>query len=253
MEENNELTYNKALHGNRYLVTLIIGAILFLLLSVIYTFSIKLAINIKNPGVAIDLNSDNYYAALSLIQLLYQVPLSFFFIFMLKDDLKNDFKVFKKEKLKNLIMILVGGLLCMVLTYVIASIYEAFGVTDESLNQETIDTSLGSSGGVFMAISVVVLAPFVEEMLFRKSFCDTLKYKFRVPDVVTIILSTLIFSLMHVTDIGSIIFIFQYIPLALVIVLSYYFSKTIYVPLSIHFINNLLSVVIAFLYIWQGQ
>ncbi len=254
MEENREIVFNKEANKNKYLLSLVIGAILFLLLSMVYTVSIRFLLSYKYPGIVFDDLESNpaYYEALSLIQFLYQIPLIFFFIFMLKADLKNDFKIFKSSLAKNIGFIFGGFVLCIVLTYVSASIYEAFGIVDTSENQEIIDTALGGKGNVFMALSVVLCAPFVEEMLFRKSLCDTLKYKFHVHDVLTIILSTLIFSFMHVTDFKSIIFIFQYIPLALVIVLSYYFTKSIYVSMGIHLLNNLFSVIATLLYIYGG-
>ena len=252
MEENKELIFSKEANKNKYLLSLVIGAILFLLLSVVYVFGSRLALRIKYQDLTNEeiLETEAYYALLSITQLLYQVPLIFFFIFMFRDDLVNDFKILNKSKLKNLAFIVGGSVLCFVLPLIVSSIYEAFGITDTSNNQETIDTALSSSGWVFMAISVVIGAPFVEEMLFRKSFCDTMKYRFHVNDIITIVLSTLLFSFMHVTDAESLIFIFQYIPLALVIVLSYYFSKTIYVPIIIHFINNLISVIVTFLAIY---
>ena len=252
MEINNsEVIFDKKKNANRYLITLLIGAVLFILLTLVYSFSAKMALNAKGGSSLEDENT--YYSVLSIIQFLYQIPIAFFFIFMLKDDFKNDLKVFGKNPVKNVAIITIGMILCLVLTYAIGSVYEYFGITDTSNNQETIDFALTSGGKVFMAISVVLLAPFVEEVLFRMSLCLTLKYRFNVPAVVVIIISTLIFSFMHVTDIESIIFIFQYIPLALVIVLSYYFSKSIYVPLTIHFLNNLASVIIAFLTIGMGE
>lgn len=255
-----ERTINKELYkknnANKYLTALIIGATLFLLLSVVYMYSGKLAASVKFGSDSfkeiLKLKGKEYATFISLIQFLYQIPLFFFFIYIFKDDLKVDFEDFKKDKGRNIKIIIIGAISLLLATILVSIIYQLLGIEDISDNQEIIENSLLGGGGILMATSVVLFAPFVEEMLFRKSLCDTLKYKFNVPDIITIILSALIFSFMHVSDFDNLIFIFQYLPLALIIVLCYYFSKNIYVPMTVHFINNLVSVLLTYLLAWLG-
>ena len=256
MERAIEKQLFKKSNANRYLLTLVIGAILFLLLSIVYIYSARLAA-ITKYGIfdyeeAVSAEGDLYYQILGLTQFMYQIPIVLFFIYVLRKDLKEDFIDFRLEKKRNLSIILIGVVSILVLTILINVVYTLLGIEDTSDNQEIIESSLIGSSGIFMAISVVILAPFVEEMLFRKCLCDTFKYKFNVPDIVTIILSALVFSLMHITDLSNLIFIFQYVPLALIIVLSYYFSKNIYVPIAIHFINNFAGVIISYVLYYGG-
>jgi len=98
-----------------------------------------------------------------------------------------------------------------------------------------------------MMISVILFAPFVEEVLFRKLLFGTLEEKFKLKPIVAIIASTLVFSLIHVSSGDNIIYIFQYLPLAFVITYSYYKSeRNIFVPMGIHFLNNLISVLVVY-------
>lgn len=250
--EINSIYYDKKNNANKYLIGLLVGGAAFVLLSVIYLLSGKLALSVKYPDlIEITEDSNEYYQLLSVVQFLYQVPLVCFFIFLFGDDLKKELIDLKNNK-KYLLYIVIGLVSCLVLTALMSIVYELFGIVDTSENQETIDKALVGSGGVFMALSVALTAPFVEEMIFRKSFCDTLKYKFNVKDVITIILSTFLFSFVHVASIDNLIFIFQYIPLALVIVLSYYFTKNIYVSIGIHLLNNVISLVATYLLLFYG-
>ena len=66
-----------------------------------------------------------------------------------------------------------------------------------------------------------------------------------------ILISTVLFAFIHVTDLESIKFIFQYIALALPICVAYHYSNNnIYVVTIVHIINNLLSVLTVTYIFW---
>lgn len=233
-------------NGNKYLVVLIVGALLFVGLSLIYSVSGLLATRIKYPDIT-SISEDLYNSFLGIVQMVYCLPLVGVFIYAFWEDLKKDFIDFKKNSNKHFSSIGLGIAGCLVLTYVVSYIYLLLGIEGDSDNQSTINSVLQSKGWLPMVISVVIIAPFTEEMLFRKSIYGTCKYKFNIPDPITIGLITFVFALVHVASLENLKYIFQYLPLAFVITYSYHHSKNIFVPMGIHLLNNFLSVVVLFL------
>lgn len=232
--------------GNKYLIALIIGVLLFLGLSVIYSVSGILATQVKYPDIS-GITAEIQPSFLGIVQMVYSLPLIGMFIYVFRDDLKKDFLNFKKNTSKNFALIGLGILGCLVLTGIVGNIYELLGITGDSDNQETINAVLTSKGWIPMVISVVFIAPFTEEMLFRKTLYGACKFKFSMSDPLIIGLISFVFALIHVASLENLKFIFQYLPLAFVITYSYYKSKNIFVPMAIHFLNNLLSVVLLYL------
>ena len=106
---------------------------------------------------------------------------------------------------------------------------------------------LNSPGAIAMVIAVVLIAPFVEEVIFRKLLMGTCEETFHFSPVIGIIVSSLVFSFIHVSDLESLKFIFQYLALAVPICVAYHISgNNIYVTTFLHIINNALSVIITF-------
>lgn len=234
-----------------FLIGLVLGLFFYLLFSVIYSTSSILAVSIVDSSYeAKILSEDNpyYIQILCMAQMMFNIPLVGFFIYILKDNIIDDFKRFKNSRMKNILFVFLGLISCYILSAVVAYIYEILGVSGVSDNQDTINLALNSSAKIPMIISVVIFAPIVEEILFRKLLFGTLEENFKFPSVVVIIISTLVFSLIHVAGGGNLIYIFQYIPLAFVITFSYYISnRNIFVPMGIHFLNNLISVIAVYL------
>lgn len=125
-----------------------------------------------------------------------------------------------------------------------SQIYTYFGVGGTSANQESIVMALDSSSAVFMYLSVVLLAPLVEELLFRKVLYGMVEETFKMPKIVSIIGSALIFASLHAVD----VFFFQYFFMALVLCSSYsLFRNNILIPMGIHFLNN--ATILAYIFI----
>lgn len=240
------MNYRKRQKGDIYFITLFLGLFLYLLLTFIYIFSALKAVSIVDGSLlasAFDENNPYYGEILSMVQMMFNIPLIGFFIYVLRTDFQEDWKKFKTEFKKNISYILIGIIACYTLTAVVAMIYELLEITGTADNQEIINQALFGKGKIPMIISVVIFAPFVEEILFRKLLFGTIEEKFKMPPVVAIVVSTLVFSLIHVSSGDNLIYIFQYLPLAFVITYSYYKSgRNIFVPIGIHFLNNLISV-----------
>ncbi|MDY0276951.1 MAG: type II CAAX endopeptidase family protein, partial [Acholeplasma sp.] len=81
-----------------------------------------------------------------------------------------------------------------VLNIVTGLLQSLLNTSTVSANQESILTQLYSNGGFLVAISVVIFAPLVEELVFRKSIFGLIKN-----DKTAIIASALLFGLIHLT------------------------------------------------------
>ena len=179
------------------------------------------------------------------IQFLSYVPMLILIIYFLREEFAEDFIKFKKNIKKNLLLVLIGIVAMYGAAIVIANIYSILGITGDSANENTINLMLDSKGVVLMVFAVVILAPICEEVIFRKLLFGTCEVTCKFPPIVAIIVSSLVFSFIHVSDLESLKFIFQYLALAIPICIIYHKSNNnIYVTILMHILNNGISVLI---------
>lgn len=116
-----------------------------------------------------------------------------------------------------------------------------------NLNDQGI-TSLAQEGGIWIAASAVVLVPAAEELLFRGLLFDALRQK---SPAAGWIVSAAAFSAVHILGYaGSYDFLsfclafVQYLPAGLCLAWAYRASGTIFAPILMHTIINLIGVLI---------
>ena len=131
---------------------------------------------------------------------------------------------------------------------VMDQLFEYFEIAGSSDNQSLIEFALASNTKALMYIAVVLFAPFVEDLIFRKTLIGVIEDKFKWPRLLGVFISAAIFSALHAID----IFFVQYFVMALIITFSYYLSKNnIFVPIGIHFLNNSLILLYIFMNIMR--
>jgi hypothetical protein len=205
-----------------------------------------LYLSIKIPGFLLSpeyLESESFLFDSLIADAAAKVIMIAFFAVIFFKELKENLIRFGKDWASNLVYI-IGGIVVMYgLMLVLGLIYTVLGIEGDSANQQIIINATNSPIKPFMFFSTVIAAPFIEEMIFRKFLFGFCEKTLKMSKWVSLIVSSLIFAAIHViTDIDSLVFIFQYLALALVISLSYILSrKNIFVPMGIHFINNLIS------------
>jgi membrane protease YdiL (CAAX protease family) len=160
--------------------------------------------------------------------------------------LKHDFKEFKKNGLLSIAFIIGGFFVMILLSGALATIYQLLGIEGDSTNQVIIENAINSKLRIVVFMLVVFGAPIFEELIFRKFLIGFCEEKLKLNRWIALLLSATIFALIHVvTDLGSLVFFFQYFGLALVLNFSYTLSKNnIFVPMGIHFLQNLLSFIV---------
>ena len=95
-------------------------------------------------------------------------------------------------------------------------------------------------------ILTVLLAPIVEEVIYRKFMISTLHLRLRLPIWVAGVISASIFALIHVaSSIDQLVYFPQYFAMAMVLVSAYIYSgQNIYFSIGVHIFNNAVSIII---------
>lgn len=215
---------------------LIISFVLFFNLSLVIAYIFKL--------VGINYSDFNYidYACLNtFIELIMFVVVLLFYKKYLKKDLVL-FKLNKKDYIKKIISYF---LIFLVVKYGVALFSSLLLVmlgSDlvTSENQEAV-VNLAKTLPFMMMISTSLLAPFVEEGIFRLGIRKVINNKY-----LFILVSGLIFGFMHIfpTELPLYVALIEslnYVTMGLLLAYIYNETDNIYVVVIIHALNNLLS------------
>ena len=215
---------------------LIISFVLFFNISLVITYIFKL--------VGINYSDFNYidYACLNtFIELIMFVVVILFYKKYLKKDLVL-FKLNKKDYIKKIISYF---LIFLVVKYGVALFSSLLLVmlgSDlvTSENQEAV-VNLAKTFPFMMMISTSLLAPFVEEGIFRLGIKKVINNKY-----LFILVSGLIFGFMHIfpTELPLYVALIEslnYVTMGLLLAYIYNETDNIYVVVIIHALNNLLS------------
>lgn len=218
---------------NKKTKKILIGISIFLLYVFISIFKVV-------PLKLLKLNnlSDNFFIFYSLV---ISIILTTSIIFILKKDLKNDYKDFKKNKNQYFNTYFKYWLISIALmalsTLIIQNLSNQITPENEELIKE-----LFKINPIFTFASAVLIAPILEELVFRKS----LRLIFN-NELIFIIFSSIIFGAFHVLGGSNIMFIVPYSIPAIFFALAFLKSNNIFVPISLHFIHNGLLMSLQFL------
>lgn len=137
-------------------------------------------------------------------------------------------------------MLAVSSIATFILTYL--------GVTDTSVNQATLNEFVVEGellDQILFVVFAVILAPLVEEVVFRKGIFDVLE-KYSIHPVIIIATSSIIFGLVHVLG-DDIVQILSYALLGGVLGSVYYLTKkNIFSSIIIHSVFNLMVTISMF-------
>ena len=182
------------------------------------------------------LNSSNEFISNCSLMLIYTLLLLIIGLFFIP-NLVEQFHYFKKENIKIAFKNWGLGFLCMFvsnlyLTYFIGNI-----ASNEASNRELLIAS-----PILSIIIMVVLAPALEEIVFRLNLKRTFKNKY-----VFCLVSALLFGGMHLVSASSLkelLYIIPYGSLGFFFAKAYYETDNIYTSIFAHMFHNGLSVLI---------
>lgn len=152
-------------------------------------------------------------------------------------DLKMMWKKLVKDKfLIFFVSVVLSILFYYFVSYIISLIQNTID-SSISNNQNGINSSLNNTLGIIrIFITVVLIAPIIEEILYRYLFFTTLNFKFW-----NILITTLYFAFAHIQNSLDWLHFISYLPLGLTSALMYYYLLNIYPSIALHMVTNLIS------------
>lgn len=245
MNQNNAQTQD----GKLYTIGFIGGIAYLFLGSLIYMVGYIATLSFINPALGDLLKNSllagefpsDFVIVLFITEIVPKFLLLGGLIYLFKKTWKTDLLDAKIKWLRYTIYVVIGIVLIILSTQVMSVLYEWIGIDGSSANQELIETALNSPLRPLVFLLVVILAPVFEELIFRKAMFGFVTMKLEYRKSTALILSTLLFALIHVPSMENIVFIFYYLPLSFIISYAYYKTDNILVPISLHFLNNLIS------------
>jgi membrane protease YdiL (CAAX protease family) len=161
--------------------------------------------------------------------------------FIYRKDIINDFKNYIGNKGKWFIKylgIFMGSVLVMgIINVILSKITNMETSENEELVRELIKTF-----PVYMTVSTVLYAPFVEELLFRKAIRKIIKGDDKYTKIIYVLISAILFGLIHVITLDASFYdILMGIPYMVVgLSLAYIYVKTdnVFATMQFHLIHN---------------
>lgn len=163
-----------------------------------------------------------------------------------RNYLRDDFKKLMKNKWwKNLLLIIIlaGGF--YLISFLVEKLIRMAIGQNDSLNQTLIEEMVKFGSPTLSFFAVVVFAPLVEELIFRKVIFE---YGNKISIVLSYVISSLVFGLMHMvstTDVTIGVWLLlglSYISSGVLLCVVYHLSgQNIYISTIAHILNNLLS------------
>ena len=182
--------------------------------------------------------------------IIYQAILIIILIYIHKDIIIDNFKIYVKNFRKYLdeyfkywpLMLLLMGLSNLIVSN--------FTSQDIAQNQESIINLLKETP-LYTVISTIIIAPLLEELVFRLSLRKILNKI----NILFIFLSGFIFGGMHVVfslnNLSDLLFIIPYSIPGFILAYTLVKSKNIFVPISIHFLHNSVMILLQLIVLFK--
>lgn len=249
MQINNKrdghLIFKKIKDGTSYLILFGASLLFMELLISLFVFPLKLASS-RIPFS--NIYAINHVLTLSsiFVQDIAYVAFLCITLAICSKVLKIEFNDFKANLGKNIFLVLAFGIGIFIADEFVGFVYSILGETGTSMNQFLIYGALASPVKWPTIILTLLLAPIVEELIYRKFMISTLHLKLKLPIWGAGVLSAVIFSLIHVaSSLDQLIYFPQYFAMAIILVAAYIYSgQNIYVSTSVHIINNAIAIVL---------
>lgn len=186
----------------------------------------------------LNINLDNITATQgTIINAVASFIITLLLIILYRKELIKEWKTFKKDLSNNLdigFKYWIIGLLLMVTTNLIINLVFKAG---QANNEENVQKMI-SAVPYLVLISAGILAPITEEIVFRKTFKDTIKNR-----TICVLISGLLFGYLHVISADTIqqfLYIIPYSSLGICFAISYQKTDTVFTSMSMHMLHNIL-------------
>lgn len=172
-----------------------------------------------------------------------------FAIYLLKDFIKDNIKRFKENFLDNILYSMTIGIVLMYVVSIVANLLINLilgGSSNDSANQLLFETYM-KKNAILMIIQSVILAPVLEELLFRGLIFRSLRDRGKV---FAFALSSFLFGFLHIYsalfagDLTQLVYLLSYGGMGFVLTYAYEVKGNVCVPILIHMLNNLIAVLV---------
>ena len=208
-----------------------------------YVLSTLLVFGISMLGVNFYSTDGNLWIQAGAMFLATALP--FFIYLVMKRGRMAQFLRFEKVGVLNSVLLIFAGyFICFLGNYLGAMVSSVF----ESLGDQNLGLPTNSSNSTaFLSIFVVaVLAPIIEEFVFRGVILSSLR---RFGTGFAVVTSAIIFGLVHM-DLATVAFA---LPAGLVFGYIYVKTNNLWIAIAIHSVNNLIAIVSTHLHIWVRE
>lgn len=159
-------------------------------------------------------------------------------VVLLKKEIITDFKKLEKHNAVKIFLTCLAGVGLVYLGNLVGSAITAIlGGEGSSTNQETLEVIMLSKYGPIMILMIVIVGPVVEELIFRKSMHDLFRY-FKLPSWAVLLISSVLFGLIHVISAKDFVQVFPYICMGLTLGWLEIKTKNIFPSIFVHIFNN---------------
>lgn len=151
-------------------------------------------------------------------------------------DFKNNFGRYLGISIKNWII----GLVIMIVSNLVISSIVGLGTAE---NEAAVQNMI-TSNKILALFLTSILAPFIEEIIYRKGIFDVVKIKKYYP-----IISGLVFGGIHVigsSTLAQYLYIIPYGALGYFFAKSYVETDNVYTSITSHFLHNLMCTLLSF-------
>ncbi|KQQ65359.1 CPBP family intramembrane glutamic endopeptidase [Microbacterium sp. Leaf320] len=155
---------------------------------------------------------------------------------------RHGWSMTRRSPWKTAGLIVFGLLSAIVATVLVGSIIGALTGPVTSGNQQAIDSLFSAVVSswpalVLFGLTTAVIGPFVEEVVFREVLIRRMRH--RIPTFLALVLSSLLFGALHLTQWSEWPLLFSYAAMGLVLGSFYLWSRcNFFVPFSIHLLWN---------------
>ncbi|MCL1828083.1 MAG: CPBP family intramembrane metalloprotease [Oscillospiraceae bacterium] len=175
------------------------------------------------------------------INVAYYVIGILFVLLLMRKFLRADFDALLDNKSRSFVSLILAFALLYALSAAVAAILIFVTGDEMNPNSEAVSGLIHTGSGPMFHV-IVLLAPVIEEVLFRGFLFGSLRRKSRLA---AYIISALAFSIYHIwqylliyMDFGLMLFGLQYIPHSIALGWSYERSGSIWVPIFMHILIN---------------
>lgn len=169
-------------------------------------------------------------------------------VVLLRKEIITDFKVLEKKDAVKVFLTCLGGVgLVYAGNFVGSIITQILGGTADSANQKALEMIMFSKYGFIMIVFIVIIGPITEELIFRKALHDVFRH-FKMPSGVILLISSVLFGLIHVINAGDFVQVFPYIFMGLTLGRLEIKNENIYPSIFVHiFINGVSTAMIFYM------